>query len=116
MKTKHNFFDFQIIQLLPRASPSRAPQRGRSMLQGRDARIDPHQGIGSSLARICRDTRPHERAVGSEGMTGQKFLTADRYVQQTVFANGTTITVNFGKQLYFLADGGHLEPLEQRVR
>jgi hypothetical protein len=53
-----------------------------------------------------RNTCPHVRAVGYEEMTDHRFLTPDRNVQQTAFANGTTITVNFGNTEYRQPSGG----------
>jgi len=52
-----------------------------------------------------RNTCPHVRAVGYEEMTDHRILAADRNVQQTVFANGVTITVNFGSADYRLPSG-----------
>jgi hypothetical protein len=52
-----------------------------------------------------RNTCPHVRSVGYEEMTDHKILTSDRNVQQTVFANGVTITVNFGSADYRLPSG-----------
>jgi hypothetical protein len=43
-------------------------------------------------------------------MTDHRFLTADRNVQQTAFANGVTITVNFGLAPFRLASGEMLPP------
>ncbi len=43
---------------------------------------------------------PVARATGYAEMTDHRFLTADRDVQQTVFANGTRVTVNFGDKPY----------------
>jgi hypothetical protein len=51
------------------------------------------------------------RAVGYAEMTDHRFLTPDRNVQQTSFANGTTITVNFGSELYPLPNGEKLKPM-----
>jgi len=51
------------------------------------------------------------RAVGYAEMTDHSFLTADRNVQQTKFANGTTITVNFGNKSYSLPNGEKLKPM-----
>jgi hypothetical protein len=50
-------------------------------------------------------TCPQVRQVGYSEMTDHRFLTPDRDVQQTAFANGTTITVNFGSTAYRAADG-----------
>ena len=51
------------------------------------------------------------RAVGYAEMTDHRFLTPDRNVQQTSFANGTTITVNFGSELYRLPNSEKLKPM-----
>jgi hypothetical protein len=44
-------------------------------------------------------------------MTNHRFLTPDRSVQQTAFANGITVTVNFGLTAFQLPDGKLLEPM-----
>jgi hypothetical protein len=49
-------------------------------------------------------------------MTTHKFLTADRSVQQTTFANGTAVTVNFGQTPYKDAAGNELAPNGIRVK
>ncbi|MHC4586689.1 MAG: glycoside hydrolase [Planctomycetota bacterium] len=51
------------------------------------------------------------RSVGYAEMTDHRFLTPDRDVQQTSFANGTSITVNFGSELYSLPNGEKLKPM-----
>lgn len=51
------------------------------------------------------NTCPYVRQVGYSEMTDHRFLTPDRSVQQTVFANGTTITVNFGLSSYRAPNG-----------
>jgi len=45
-----------------------------------------------------RATCPVARATGYSEMLDHSFLTPDRAVQQTRFANGTTVTVNFGEK------------------
>jgi hypothetical protein len=52
-----------------------------------------------------RNTCPHVRQVGYQEMTDHRFLTPDRSVQQTEFANGMLITVNFGSVDHRLTDG-----------
>jgi hypothetical protein len=59
-----------------------------------------------SYANTC----PYVRAAGYAEMTDHRFLTTDRNVQQTVFANGITITVNFGISPFRLASGEMLPP------
>jgi hypothetical protein len=56
------------------------------------------------------NTCPYVRAAGYAEMTDHRFLTADRNVQQTTFANGVTITVNFGTTPFRLASGETLPP------
>jgi len=51
---------------------------------------------------------PIVRAVGYSEMTDHRLLTTDRSVQQTVFADGTTVTVNFGSQPWSFPDGALL--------
>jgi hypothetical protein len=48
-------------------------------------------------------------------MTDHRFLTPDRNVQQTSFANGTTITVNFGDKSYRLPNGKKVKPMSYYV-
>jgi len=55
------------------------------------------------------------RSVGYAEMTDHCFLTPDRDVQQTIFSNGITITVNFGNKPYRLPDGKEIEPLKHNV-
>ena len=54
-----------------------------------------------SYQTVC----PTVRKVGYAEMLEHRFLTVDRAVQQTVFADGTTITVNFGSDTHYLDDG-----------
>jgi len=58
-----------------------------------------------------RNTCPLVRRVGYSEMTNHRFLTPDRSVQQTAFANGITVTVNFGLTAFQLPDGKLLEPM-----
>jgi len=64
-----------------------------------------------SYKNVC----PVARAVGYAEMTDHRFLTTDRNVQQTKFANGITVTVNFGSKLYLLHDGKKIEPMSYHV-
>ncbi|MHC4460698.1 MAG: glycoside hydrolase [Planctomycetota bacterium] len=63
--------------------------------------------FAQSYKAVC----PTARAVGYAEMTDHRFLTADRDVQQTKFANGITITVNFGDKPYRLPDGKDVKPM-----
>jgi hypothetical protein len=48
-------------------------------------------------------------------MTDHRFLTRDRAVQQTAFANGVTVTVNFGQEPFRLSGGVEIAPLRVHV-
>ncbi len=48
---------------------------------------------------------PVARAAGYSEMTDHRFLTKDRSVQQTGFANGVTVTVNFGDAPFTMKTG-----------
>ncbi len=62
-----------------------------------------------------QNTCPTVRDVGYSEMTGHRFLTPDRTVQQTAFANGTRVTVNFGASPFQLSDGKVLPAMDYRV-
>ena len=62
------------------------------------------------------NTCPHVRKVGYAEMTDHRFLTKDRAVQQTVFANGVTITANFGATPHSLPGGAVVKPLGYLVQ
>jgi hypothetical protein len=64
-----------------------------------------------SYKNICEVTR----AVGYAEMTDHCFLTPDRDVQQTKFANGVTVTVNFGEKAYRSPDGKEIGSISYRV-
>lgn len=55
------------------------------------------------------------RMVGYSEMIDHLFLTPDRDVQQTIFANGARVTVNFGDSAYTLPDGAELPPMGFRI-
>jgi hypothetical protein len=48
-------------------------------------------------------------------MTDHRFLTPDRSVQQTVFAGGVTVTVNFGDKPFRLPDGTEMPAMGRHV-
>ncbi len=62
-----------------------------------------------------RATSPIARATACREMTDHRFLTSDRDVQQTRFAGGVTVTVNFGSEPYRLADGVRVAPMACHV-
>lgn len=57
------------------------------------------------------NTCPYVRQVGCQEMIDHRFLTPDRNVQQTKFANGVTITVNFGSTPYKKAEEAIIKPM-----
>jgi len=63
------------------------------------------------FASSYQNTCPLVRRVGYQEMTDHRFLSADRNVQQTSFANGLTITVNFGDEDFRLPDGRVLKSM-----
>jgi len=67
------------------------------------------------FVRSYKNVCPVARAVGYADMTDHRFLTPDRNVQQTSFANGTTITVNFGDKSYRLGNGKKVKPVSYYV-
>jgi hypothetical protein len=62
-----------------------------------------------------RATAPVTRATAYREMLSHRWLTADHAVQQTEFAGGVTVIVNFGARPYTLADGSQLPPLACRT-
>ena len=67
------------------------------------------------FVRSYKATCPLARAVGYAEMTDHRFLTPDRSVQQTAFAGGVTVTVNFGEKLFRLPDGAEVPVMGSRV-
>jgi hypothetical protein len=63
------------------------------------------------FVRSYNNTSPYARRVGYVEMTDHKFLTSDRSVQQTTFATGQVVTVNFGPAPHTLASAVTLAPL-----
>lgn len=64
-----------------------------------------------SYKDVCTVTR----RVGYDEMTDHRFLTTDRDLQQTQFAGGVTVTVNFGERPARLADGTVVAPMGYHV-
>jgi hypothetical protein len=73
------------------------------------------QAQQARFVQSYRNTGPYVRAVGYSEMTDHRCLTPDRNVQQTTFANGVSITVNFGQAPYRLPSGPLLQPLGFQV-
>ena len=67
------------------------------------------------FARSYKTATPVARVTGYAEMLSHRWLTADHAVQQTHFANGVTVIVNFGDEPYTMPDGSILPPLSHRV-
>jgi hypothetical protein len=67
------------------------------------------------FAQSYKTATPIAKATGYSEMLSHAWLNDDHSVQQTRFAGGVAVTVNFGEQPYRMADGTSLEPLGQRV-
>jgi len=63
------------------------------------------------FARSYRNVCSVARMVGYSEMTDHRFVTADRTVQQTKFANGAAVLVNFGDKPYRLPNGKEVKPM-----
>jgi len=61
-------------------------------------------------------TCPIARAAGYAEMTDHRFLTPDRDVQQTRFANGITVTVNFSDGVRKVEGFGEMGPMSVRAQ
>jgi len=55
------------------------------------------------------------RAAGYSEMLSHRWLSEDHAVQESRFANGVVVTVNFGDKPHALADGTLLAPLSHRI-
>ena len=67
------------------------------------------------FAQSYRITSPVARATGYSEMADHRILSADRTVQESRFADGTVVTVNFGDAPYALDDGTTLPARSHRV-
>jgi hypothetical protein len=70
-----------------------------------------HERFVQSYKNVCTIVR----AVGYAEMTDHRSLTPDRNIQQTTFANGITITVNFDENSFQLPDGEKIESMGYHV-
>lgn len=68
------------------------------------------------FVRSYQTVAPIVREAAYEPMLTHKWLTADHKVQQTTFANGLTVTVNFGDQPYAPPGGAVVEPMGCEVQ
>ena len=69
----------------------------------------------AQFAASYKVAEPVARATGYAEMTDHRVLTPDRRVQQTAFANGVTVTVNFGDTPYKMADGSEIAASDLRI-
>ena len=67
------------------------------------------------FAQSLRTIEPVARATGYSEMISHEWLTPDHAVQRTRFANGTTVTVNFGDTPLSLPNGAFLPALAHRI-
>ncbi len=67
------------------------------------------------FVKSYRATCPVARATGYSEMTDHRFLTRDRDVQQTRFANGVIVTVNFAETPKAVDGLGEIAPMSVRV-
>jgi hypothetical protein len=67
------------------------------------------------FVRSYKLAAPVARATGYAEMLSHRWLTADHAVQETRFAGGVTVTVNFGDRPHQLANGTQLPPLGSKV-
>jgi hypothetical protein len=63
--------------------------------------------------RTYRNVCKLHEAIATSEMLSHTFVTQDRAVQETRFANGTRVLVNFGEQPYTEKIGGHVHVLPQ---
>jgi len=68
----------------------------------------------ATFVKSYRTASETARLTGYSEMVDHRFLTPDRDVQQTVFSNGVTVTVNFGNKPYQLR-GMPLDPMGVRI-
>ncbi len=67
------------------------------------------------FAKSYRTAATVARATGYSEMRSHEWLTTDRAVQRTRFANGVVVTVNFGGKPYTMPGGGTLAPLAMKT-
>ena len=68
------------------------------------------------FVRSYRLTSPIARATGYSEMVEHRILSSDRTVQQSRFADGTVVTVNFGDAPFTLPDGTSISARGHNVR
>jgi len=65
------------------------------------------------LLQSYRNTCKLHEVIAFEEMVSHEYVTSDREVQRTRFADGTVVTVNFGAEPYSLSDSGRTYALPQ---
>jgi len=78
-----------------------------------DTRLWP--AVRDRILKTVRSVCDFGLKVGGVSMIDHRYLTPDRLVQQTMFANGWTAVVNFGCAPYRHARGFELEPMSART-
>jgi hypothetical protein len=66
------------------------------------------------FAASYRTATPVARSTGYSEMLSHRWLTPDHAVQQSEFAGGVRVTVNFGDKPYKMPDGTELSPMGKR--
>jgi hypothetical protein len=69
----------------------------------------------SRFVQSYKNVCPIARTTGYSEMTDHRFLTPDRNVQQTTFANGVRVIVNFSTTPYQTADGQTVKAMDKLV-
>lgn len=69
--------------------------------------------LRARLLESYRNTCKLHEVIGFEEMTSFEYVTPERDVQRTRFADGTVVTVNFGDEPYALTDQGQTYQLPQ---
>lgn len=72
--------------------------------------------VESRFAKSYQVATPVARATGYSEMLSHTWLNSDHSVQQTRFADGVEVTVNFGDEAYRMADGTSLAPMSRSVK
>ncbi|WP_299700860.1 glycoside hydrolase [uncultured Tateyamaria sp.] len=67
------------------------------------------------IARYVSDFAPLHRRLMTEQMTGFEFVSEDRLVQRTEFADGTTALANFSDHARVVPDGHKIPPFSIRI-
>ncbi|MDO5582237.1 MAG: glycoside hydrolase, partial [Planctomycetia bacterium] len=71
--------------------------------------------IQDQLAESIKTAVPAAKLTGSVPMIDYRWLTPDRKVQQSRFANGVRATVNFGERPFTMDDGYVIQGRKARI-